>query len=195
MSADGSKMYMVSDHGSLYETDLEGNIIRKAPLEGTDFEGVWADENYIYVVDERMRKVYKLDQNFNQLNVYTVPYSGARNSCYEGITYNKAKGCFILMVEKSPVTLLELNKDFEVINEVFLKVASDISAATWHGNKLWLLSDEDAKIICLDPNTYKQESSYKINLLNPEGIAFAKDGTLRILSDDMQTIYKYSAIN
>src|ERR1700744_3557472 len=51
--------FIVSDHGMLFECDLTGKIIRKAKEEGMDFEGVEIKDGFVYVSDERPRKVYK----------------------------------------------------------------------------------------------------------------------------------------
>ena len=58
--------YIVSDHGMLFECDLQGNIIRKANEEGQDFEGVEIKDSFVYVSDETPRKVYKYRKRFIQ---------------------------------------------------------------------------------------------------------------------------------
>src|ERR1700744_4752759 len=51
--------YIVSDHGMLFECDPAGKVIRKAREEGMDFEGVEIKDGFVYVSDEKPRKVYK----------------------------------------------------------------------------------------------------------------------------------------
>ena len=46
---DTKHYFIVSDHGILFETDLAGNIIRKAHDEGMDFEGVEVTDSFVYV--------------------------------------------------------------------------------------------------------------------------------------------------
>lgn len=193
LSADGRKLFVVSDQGFLYETDLQGKIIRQSAIEGTDFEGVHADERFVYVADETARRVIKVDaKTLKQVGVYEVPYSGGRNSGVEAITFNPATDSFIMITEKNPIIIFELDKDFRKINQRKFTKARDISAATYHDGHLWLLSDEDRSIFKLNPTTFEIVGSYAINVPNPEGIAFDKDGKLIICGDDTETLYFFN---
>ena len=40
LSANEQSLFMVSDDGFLFETDLEGKILRKSNLKGIDFEAI-----------------------------------------------------------------------------------------------------------------------------------------------------------
>jgi uncharacterized protein YjiK len=122
-----------------------------------------------------------------------VPFGGGRNRGYEAFTYNKAKNIFVLVVEKDPITLLELDVDFNIKNEVNLsKIARDIAAASFHDGFLWLLSDEDRMVLKLNPISYEVTAKWKLPVINPEGLAFDKDGNLIITCDDMQRMYYFS---
>lgn len=185
--------YIVSDNGYLFETDLLGKIIRKADYFGLDCEAVTIHNNQVFVAEEMSRKirVFNID-DLSLQSTFTLPYSGGRNKGYEAMTYNHAKSCFVIITEKDPVYLFELNADFSVINELDLSsLARDISAATWHDDSLWLLSDEDMQVIRLNPNTYKEEGRWYIPVINPEGIAFNKQGQMLIVADDMQRLYYF----
>lgn len=187
----GASLFMVSDNGFLYETDLSGRILRQADYEGYDCEGVWADEAYVYVVEERTRKIrlFDLDSLRNVRTVH-VPYGGGRNKGYEAFCANPAKGGFVLLTEKDPIYLFELDAELRLVNEVTLDgIAADISAATWHDDHLWLLSDEDMQVLKLDPLTYQVLSRWYVPIINPEGLAFSDRGEILVLSDDMQRLY------
>jgi uncharacterized protein YjiK len=185
--------YIVSDNGYLYQTDGQGKIIRKSSFTGTDFEGVYADEQYVYIMDESARRVHKLDQQkLERVATYDLPYNGARNSGYESITFNEEKKVFVTVSEKNPVTIFEYDKDFRKLNEIPFHKARDISSATWHEGNIWLLSDEDMKVFKLDPNTYKVKDEFSISVINPEGIAFDPAGNLVICSDDRQMLYFFN---
>lgn len=190
----GNSLFIVSDDGFLFETDLEGSIIRKADYKGLDCEGVFADKDYVYVVEEFSRKirVFDIETLTNQRTVY-LEYNGGRNSGYEAITYNQAKNCFVLLTEKKPVYLFELNEDLQKVNEFDIsKVSSDIAAVAYYDNHIWLLGDEDMTVYKLNPHTYEVLNAWKIPVVNPEGITFDKSGNMLILSDDMQLLYYFN---
>ena len=188
---DGKSMFIVSDNGSLFETDTEGKIIRKADYTGLDDEAVYVDEKYVYAVEEVTRKIKIFDINTLKLErTVNLPYSGGRNKGYEAFTFNKAKNKFVILTEKDPVYLFELDNDLKVVNEINMSnMARDISAATYYGNFLWLLSDEDMTVFKLDPNSYEVLGKWSVPIINPEGIAFDKSGNMLIQSDDMKRLY------
>ena len=190
---DYSKFYCVSDQGFLFLTDTAGHILKQAKHTGTDFEGVFADDQYVYVSDERTRRVLLYDvESLTHIKQYEVMYSGAANEAYEGITFNKKKNCFLLCIEKNPTTLFELNKDFQKLAEIPIKSVSDISSICYYNDFIYVLSDEDEKVLKLDPTTYAILSSWKIPVTNPEGICFDAQGHLVIQSDKDQKIYKFN---
>ena len=192
-SPDYSSFYIVSDQGYLYQTDLRGKIIKKAAETGMDFEGCFADDKYVYVADERTRKVIVYSQDSLQvIKQNEIPYMGGMNEGYEGITYNKKKGCFVLPVEKNPIYFFELNSDLMKIGEFKLKFASDVSAVCFYNDFMYALSDEDQTVFKLNPINYKVIDKWKISVTNPEGMTFDKEGNLVIVSDFEQTIFKFN---
>ena len=190
-SFDKKSIFMVSDEGFLFETDKNGTIIRKANFEGIDCEAVFADEKFVYVVEETTREIKVFDlKDLTLEKTISLPYSGGRNKGYEAFTFNKSKNKYIVLTEKDPVYLFEVDLEFKVINKIKLeKIARDISAATYHNNFLWLLSDEDNTVFKLNPNNYEVLKKWKIKVLNPEGISFDENGNMLILSDDLKRLY------
>lgn len=186
--------FVVSDDGILFETDKEGKIIRKVKENDADFEAVYVDENNVYAVNERHRKIYVYNRvSLQKTKTITVPFGGGRNRAYEALTFNKTKNNFILVVEKDPITLLELDVNFNIINEIDLsKIARDISAAAFHNGHLWLLSDEDRSVLKLNATSYQVVEKWELPIINLEGLAFDNDGNLLIACDDMQRIYYFN---
>jgi len=181
--------FIVSDHGKLFECDLTGKVIRKAAEEGLDFEGVEVKDSFVYVSDETPRKVYKYRKSdLSLVKVYPVSWGGAMNKAFESITYNYTKNCFLL-VSQEPVSLVEYDDNFREIERHPFRGVRDMSGARWYKNELYLLSSKDECIIKCDPSTYAPIEYYKINVLNPEGIAFEAEGNVYITSDDLQRLY------
>ncbi|MEP3967909.1 MAG: SdiA-regulated domain-containing protein [Nonlabens sp.] len=193
-SSDGKSLFVVSDNGYLFETDLEGTILRKADYQGLHDEAVYANDSHVYVVEEYSRKIkmFRLPDLTLEKTV-AIPYSGGRNKAYEGFTYNKAKGVFSLFVEKDPLYVFELNEKLEKVNEINLgDLARDISAATYYDNYLWLLSDEDRTIFKVNPTDYTVVAQWVIPVLNAEGLAFDKNGDFIVASDALQRLYYFN---
>ncbi len=184
--------FVVSDDGFLFEMNRDGKITRKADFTGIDCEGVYANDTAIFVVEEYTRKIRVFDYASLSLQQTAIfPYSGGRNKGYESITYNEVRQRFLMITEKDPIYLVELDKDLNRVNEVYLEgIARDISAATWYDNHVWLLSDEDMEVIKLNPNNYQEIMRWRIPIINPEGICFY-DNRMFILSDDMERLYEF----
>ena len=186
--------FIVSDDGILFETNLEGIVIRKSPFRGFDFEGVFADAKGIYVMDERTRNVHSFNPaDLSLKRSVEVNYNGGRNKGFESLTWNESKKCFIAFTEKEPTWVFELDQNFQVLNKQKVKGMSDISAATFLNGKLFLVSDEDHAIFRYNPETYELEQKFKLNIINPEGLCFGPDGSLYVVSDDMSKLYRFDS--
>ncbi len=185
--------YVVSDDGILFEMDIKGRPLREAAFRGFDFEAVYADSQFVYVVEEYTRKIRLFDhKNLELQRTVHLPYSGGRNKSYESFTFNRATGRFVLLTEKDPIYLFELDSGFRIVNEWDMThLASDISAATYHDGYLWLLSDEDMHVIQLDARSREELGRWYVPIINPEGLAFDKEGNMLIISDDMERLYVF----
>ncbi len=191
---DSKHFFIVSDHGILFECDLSGKIIRRASEEGMDFEGVEVTDSFVYVSDEKPRKVYKFRKNdLSLVRTYNMTWGGASNKAFESITYNVTKKCFIL-VSQAPVVIIEYNDDFKEIDRHSFDGARDMSGSRWYNGDMYLLSNLDETIFKCDPITYAIKEYYKIDVLNPEGIAFDADGNVSVTSDDLRRIYFFKKI-
>jgi len=189
-------LFIPSDNGILFECDSLGKILRKAETLGWDFEGVEIKDSAVFVSDESSRKIYKYNKKDLTIEtVYSVPYCGGRNEGFESITYNDSKKCFVLISEKNPVSIIELNENFQIINQQIFEGSRDISSARWFNGYMYLLSDEDRCILQCDPHTYKVKHVFKIDVINPEGISFDNSGNVIIAADDIQHLYYFNPLS
>jgi uncharacterized protein YjiK len=185
--------FIVSDTGILYETNKDCTVLKKQKQKGTDFEAVYSDGNFVYAVDESNRTIYKYDiETFKLIKTTVLPYEGARNKGYESFDFNKTTNKFALLTESNPVLLFELDTDFKITNQTDLSsIASDISSARYYDGFLWLLSDEDMMLLKINPLTYEVLKKWSLPVINPEGLAFDKEGNIVISCDDMQRVYYF----
>lgn len=192
VSANGNSLFIVSDNGGLYETDLEGKILRSTTHDLIDAEGVYADKEFIYLVEERNRfvKKFRVD-NFENIATHFISYSGGRNKSFESITKN-SEGSYLLFTEADPVWMFVLNDQLIETSRVKWDVPSDVSAATFWNKDLWLLSDESSELWKTNASSRSIIMRFSLPILNPEGIAFLANGTLLVLSDDEHKLYFFN---
>ncbi|GCD77053.1 hypothetical protein JCM31826_05350 [Thermaurantimonas aggregans] len=187
-----NSLFIVSDNGDLFETTLDGKILRQAHYEGVDFEAVTFVNGLLYVVEERHRNVLVFDpKELKLLHTFHIPYSGGRNKGFESIAYIPDSRKFILITEKDPVYVMEFDTAFRPLNVYRFEAARDISSATYFEGFLYLLSDEDRTIFQLSPKDYSIVQAWKVPIINPEGIMFLPDRSLRIVSDDREKLYYF----
>ncbi len=192
--AETGHFFIVSDHGILFECDSSGLVLHRAKEEGMDFEGVEVKGVHIYVSDESGRKVYKYRKSDLFLEqTYQVYWGGPMNNSYESIAYNNTKNCFVLISEKPP-TVVEYDTTFKELAQYPLGFTRDINGCRWHGGSLYMVSNGNASVFKCDPVHYKPEAIYKVNILDPEGIAFGRNGNVFITSDNEQRLYVFNTL-
>ena len=193
LSQSGQSLFIVSDNGFLFETDLEGKIMRKSALVGIDFEAICLANDLLYISDESARKIYCINPvDLTVKQTFNISYLAARNRGFEAIAFNDELKQFYLISEKEETVIRIYNEQFQQINEIVFNELSDVSSAYFYNNYLWLLSDEDHLIIQLDEQ-FKPLKKYDIKILNPEGFYFNKQGDLTVISDDMAKLYQFEA--
>ncbi len=178
-------LYGVSDGGSVYEFNLSGKTLRKSPFEGGDLEGISLGPEGVYVVDERFRKVTLLDSaNLQEVKSWTLHHQGPRNSGYEGICWDQSLEVFWLVTEKSPILIEQYDRNFKLLKSVEWSGLSDVSAIAEHQGSLWLLSDEERKVVQLSKKDLKEINRMKIKATTPEGLCFISPSRFAIVNDD-----------
>lgn len=191
------RFFVVSDNGHVAEIRHDGSVKRRVDDLAFDLEGALLHEGRLMVVDERSRRILWLDTaDLKVVRRLTLPYAGGRNKGYEGLAWNPLKQRFLLITERDPVHILELNAELQVVNEVdFDRSIRDVSSATWYDGHLWLLSDMDRSVMKCDPLHYSVIQQWTIPVINPEGMAFGADGRTYIVSDDRQRLYTFALPN
>jgi len=189
------KLWIVSDRNStVYQTNLNGEIENKFKLDKSDLEGITVvGDSLLAVVLEISRTIVVADFYGNEILRTSLEIDASRNSGLEGITYNPSNEHFYLINEKDPVLLIEADKNLKEMSRKKIKNIKDLSGISYSRkeNCLWLLSDEDRKII---KSSLEGEfiTEYKINVEQPEGIAVDdKNKLVYVVSDKTEKLYVY----
>ena len=186
----GNTLLMVSDNtNKVYETDLEGNVIRELAYTGSDLEGVTfnADEQLIAVVEERKRQLVLLDYtNGEELERFDIATGGnTDNKGLEGVSYSKNNSAYYIVNEDVPGEMIVWNKAFGNISTTELHFASDYSAifVDTKNGLLWMVSDESKTIYKCDYNA-RVLMEYPLPETKFEGIVINTDQQLAYLVND-----------
>lgn len=188
--ADGNSLLMVSDNtNKVYETDLEGNVIREMAYTGADLEGVTfnSDEQIIAVVEERKRQLVLLDYpGGNELERFDIATGGTTdNKGLEGVSYSRNNRAYYMVNEDVPGELIVWSKAFGNISTTELRFAADYSAifVDTKNALLWIVSDESQALYKCDYNA-KLLMEYALPDTKFEGIAVDADQHLVYLVND-----------
>jgi len=186
----GTGYFVVSDNGYLFEIDLSGKVLRKAEFEGTDFEACYLKGDSLWVVDELTRFVHFFNPTtLVKTGTREVSYNGGRNRGFEALCFNPVLNKWMVFTEKDPTWAFTLEGNLEISNRNKIKGLPDLSSATFHDGKVWLLSDEAHTLYQCDPVNLKIEKEWSVPIINPEGLVFSPEGNVLVLSDDMATLF------
>ncbi|MDO9254344.1 MAG: SdiA-regulated domain-containing protein [Bacteroidales bacterium] len=193
-------LYTVSDRtAKVYKITTKGRVLSELSYTGSDLEGVCYDGNqFLYVAEERMRKIIKLDLQGNQVGEKAIPVDiNDENQGLEGISFATFNKHFYILNETNPGLLIETDEYLNVLKSYPLSFASDYSGICVdnENQQLWIVSDESESVTKC---TLKGEliESYRIPVSNPEGIAFNPvNNDLYVISDTEARLYLFNINN
>lgn len=199
---DGSSLLIVSDNSNMvYQTGLDGKIIRTLNYVGADLEGVAYNpyDNLVGVVEERKREVVLLDfENGDEQGRYKIDVDqGGDNMGLEGLSYNLNNKAYYIVNEDLPGEMIVWNKSYGIISKTSLKFASDYSAifVDAENSMLWIVSDESQAVYRCD---YKANVLKEFLLPNTkyEGIVVDVDNMiLYVVNDGTSKLDVFNIIN
>ncbi len=183
-------MFIVSDNtNKVYETDLQGNVIRELAYVGSDLEGVtfYEDNQIVAVAEERKRQIVFLDYSdgVEQERFDIATGGNTDNKGLEGISYNTNNSAYYIVNEDVPGELIVWNKQFGNISTTELHFASDYSAiyVDTKNALLWIVSDESQALYKCDYNANVLKE-YTLPYTKFEGIVVDTDQQLVYLVND-----------
>jgi uncharacterized protein YjiK len=192
---DYQTLWVVSDlpYGSIYEIDLEGNILHALNFRGDDLEGITYDktEDVLWAVDEQKNEIIKLSPDQGELERVTIPVQASADHGLEGISF-ESQNKYWIANEKLPKKLFLLNSDFSIEQEFEPDLAKDYSGLCVNpaSGTLWIISDESQLLIKWSPTDGTYEK-YDLPMEKAEGIAINhQSGQIFIVSDGEQKLYQ-----
>ena len=193
-------LYTVSDRtAKVYKITAKGKVLSELAYTGSDLEGVcYVDNQSLYVAEERLRTIIKLDLQGNQLIQKAIPVEkNDENQGLEGISYATFNKHFYILNEKNPDLLIETDENLNVLKSYPLSFAGDYSGICVDNvnQQLWIVSDESASV-CRCTMKGELIESYRIPVTNPEGIAYNPEtNELFIISDSEARLYLFQINN
>ena len=192
----------------LVELTLEGEVLRKIPLEGwNNPEGLTVMENgLLAIVDERMHSLslVKVDANTKRLNIadfpqYELGLSKNQNKAFEAIAWDPRRQQLLLGEERPPAMftwksdgsqVLRGDKQKVISDELDLRNLSALSVDPRTGHTLVLSADSH---MLLELDELGQQISFmtllggfiglKDTIPRAEGVAIDEHGTLYMVSE------------
>jgi len=193
-------LYTVSDNtAKVYKITTTGRKLAALQYTGNDLEGVCCvDNQYIYVAEERLRKIIKLDLQGNMISEKQISIEqNEENEGLEGIAYATFNQHFYIINEMNPDLLIETDKNLNILNTYDLDFANDYSGICVDNinQELWIVSDLSATVSRCNLQGEMIEN-YRIPVTNAEGIAYnPTDSILYVVSDMQAKLYKFNLKN
>jgi len=195
LSSDGHSYYIAGNNGQIAQLDLLGNVIRATKADESDYEGITVHDGKVYAIDESYRSIDVFNEaTLTKIKSVSLVDGGPRNQSFEAITYLPTENKFIAITEK-PVVIHELNNELQETGKIYKTPFNEVSAATYSNGQLWILSDEKRQVYAVNSKTYAIEKTYQLSILNPEGLVFDEKNSLLVLSDDLQTLFKFAPLS
>ncbi len=195
LSYDKQSLWTVSDKpgGNIYNIGFNGQLIKSINYSGSDLEGVagTGEESVVWVAEESLGKIIQVNGDGNILK--SVELSGvSEGGGLEGITINPNNGHILLLKEKDPGVLLELDDQFDVLLYKRINFADDFSGMDYDAalDILWIISDQDKILVKYKIGTgVIEEYPFRIN--KAEGLTvLPNENILFIVSDDDKRLYR-----
>lgn len=190
-------LYTVSDNtGKAYKITNKGKVLSALVYTGSDLEGVtMVDNQYVFVAEERLRRIVKLDLQGNQIGQKDISVeTNEENQGLEGLAYASFNAHFYIINEINPGLLIETDKDLNQVQSYQLSFADDYSGICVDeiNQELWIVSDLSATVNRCNMQG-KLIESFRIPVINAEGIAVdILNNRLYVVSDAKAKLYVFN---
>lgn len=190
-----NKLWSVSDETSrIYLLNINGEIIKSFEIPDEDLEGITlVNDSTLAVLSEEKRNVVFVSTSGDIIDRKPVYDNGIFNNGPEGIAYDTNNKIYWVANEKNPAMIIKYDSLLNEIERKEIDFVSDVSGLCYDSidNCLWMISDEDKKILKLDVEMNIMES-FDTNVIQMEGVAIDhKDNVIYIISDREEKLYRF----
>ena len=184
-SPDGKSYYVLADKYRICEYSASGEIVSTKDMQSLDVEGVCFAGNKAFISEETLQRIHVMDAT-TMTELYTIPlhHGGGRNQGVEAITWIATDQTFLMSTEKNPQFFMEFDTSMNLQKTFQIDGIGEVSAMTYSEGHVYVLSDEDATLYCLNEARNAIEKSWKLPVINPEGVCYKGDGVWIVVSDD-----------
>lgn len=207
-SQKSNTLFVVGDEGYIYELTLDGKILKEKYIGDYDFEGIdineendllliaveGKDDIHIFSKDtlEFQQKI-SIKRDFEGIEILKKGGDGLEGiAIYKNRIYLSNQSYKKYPKEDSSVVIVidyNLNEKKQEIKEIINHGYKDIAGLSFYKGILYMISDDDSKLIMYDIETKTTLKEFKLSRFNAqEGITFDKDGNLYIADDNGQIL-------
>ena len=182
----GKENYLVlADKSFLYEYAPDGTQIKRHSFESLDLEAITCSDKYCYVSEETLQRIHVLDvATLDEIHAVQWHHGGGRNEGVEALVWLVESRRLLASTEKDPQFFTLFDESVQPLYSFRVEGIEEVSALSYHQGSVYVLSDEQATIYQLSKDLKKVEMQWAVPMINPEGMVFADDNKVIVLSDD-----------
>lgn len=182
----GKENYLVlADKAFLYEYASDGTQIKRHSFESLDLEAITCSDKFCYVSEETLQRIHVLDAaNLDEVHAIQWHHGGGRNEGVEALVWLNESRRLLAATEKDPQFFTMFSESLEPLYSYRISGIDEVSALTYHGGSVYVLSDEQSTIYKLDNDFKTVLARWAVPIINPEGLVFIDDNRVIVLSDD-----------
>jgi len=182
----GKENFLVlADKAFLYEYAPDGTQIKRHSFESLDVEAITCSDKYCYVSEETLQRIHVLDVvTLNEIHAVQWHHGGGRNEGVEALVWLEDSRNLLASTEKDPQFFTLFNEAVQPLFSFRVEGINEVSALTYYGGHVYVLSDEQATIYKLSKDLKKVEMQWSVPMINPEGLVFQQGEKVIVLSDD-----------
>lgn len=189
-------LIVVSDEGSYYEINSQGDILSTHELGDYDFEGVVCEDDILMLAVEG-EGLLRVDRESLDTKFFELKGDGYKITDKHGIEgLTKIKKRYYLSIqakneEDSKLLVVKLDGDCAEVKRVIDHGIIDSSGLTYENKKLYIVSDTNDALYIYNIKTKEIEQEIELPEFAQEGVAFDEDNNIYFADDD-GAVMKYS---
>ncbi len=188
-------LIVVSDEGSFYEINSQGDILATHELGDYDFEGVVCEDDKLMLAVEG-EGLLRVDRDTLDTKFFALKGDGfkiTKKRGIEGLTKIKKRYYLSIQAKKkkdSKLLVVKLKGDCAVVKKVINHGIIDSSGLTYENKKLYIVSDTNDALYIYNLKKKRVDKKIKLTKFAQEGVAFDKDNNI-FFADDNGAVLRY----